>query len=187
MYSRPLAAARRRRPHRTGFTLLETALAIVIVGLGVLSMMAAQQAWHYQNDWATQVGLAARLGNEIREMTLTLPRHDPVTGVSSWGAEPNETSVADYDDLDDFDGDDDGIVFSGADGTGPLNSLREPITGLEGWSQEVRVWSIDPGDVNQEVPNGTTDLTCVEVVVRWDDPRANEVREMTRITWIAPN
>ena len=69
----------RRDP--AGFTLIETALAIVIVGVGILAMMAGQQAWHYQNDWAQQVGLAARLGNEIREMTMQL-RHDPVGGPS---------------------------------------------------------------------------------------------------------
>ena len=182
-----IRSARRPRLNGRGFTLLETALAIVIVGLGVLSMMAAQQAWHYQNDWADQVGIAARLGNEIREMTLTLPRHDPVTGVSSWGTEPHAMFVMDYDDLDDFDGNDQGVVFSGPDGTGPLNSLREPIVGLEAWSQEVRVWNVDPGDVNQIVTNGQSDLMCVEVIVRWEDPRAEDVREMTRITWIAPN
>ncbi|MBG83855.1 MAG: hypothetical protein CMJ40_04825 [Phycisphaerae bacterium] len=180
--SRPLG----RRVHG-GFTLIETALAIVIVGVGVLAMMAGQQAWHYQNDWAQQVGLASRLGNEIREMTLTLPRHDPVAGAATWGAELNENGLEDFDDLDDFDGDGGGVIFSGADGTGPVNSLRETIEGLERWSQEIRVWNVDPGDVNAEVPEGDSELMLVEVVVRWDDPRFEGIREMTRVRWIAPN
>ena len=170
-----------------GFTLLETALAIVIVGVGVLSMMSAQQAWHYQNDWAEKVGLAARLGNEVREMTLKLPRHDPVTGTSSWGAELNELDVLDFDDLDDFDGDGDGLVLGGDVHAGPLNSLRQPILGLSGWTQEVRVWNVDSGDVNAVVADGASDLLMVEVTVRWEDPRAGENREMTRVRWIAQN
>jgi len=175
----------RRDP--AGFTLIETALAIVIVGVGILAMMAGQQAWHYQNDWAQQVGLAARLGNEIREMTMQLPRHDPVAGSVTWGAEVNEFGLADFDDLDDFDGDGGGVIFSGADGTGPVNSLRETIVGLERWSQEIRVWNVDPGDVNLEVPEGGSELMLIEVVVRWDDPRVEGLREMTRVRWIAPN
>jgi len=170
-----------------GFTLVETALGIVIVGVGVLAMMAAQQAWHQQNDWAQQVGMASRLGNEIREMTLVLPRHDPVTGNATWGAEPNEADVTDFDDLDDFDDAGDGIVFSGSDGSGPLNSLKEPIIGLEDWSQEVRVWSVDPTDVNLAVADGSSEWMMVEVIVLWDDPRMEGSREMTRVTWIAPN
>ena len=179
--------SRRRHVSARGFTLLETALAIVIVGVGVLAMMAGQQAWHHQNDWAEQVGLAARLGNEIREMTLTLPRHDPVTGAATWGSELNEADVSDFDDLDDFDGEGTGITFSGDDDTGPLNSLKLPILGLTGWSQKVLVWNVDPGDVNAVVPDGTSEVMMVEVIVYWDDPRMEGLREMTRVRWIAPN
>lgn len=63
-----------------GFTLIEAALATVIVGVGVLAIVEAQQSFHRKNLWAVQSGVATRLGNEIREMTLNLPRHDPVTG-----------------------------------------------------------------------------------------------------------
>lgn len=177
---------KRGRPSM-GFTLIETSLAIVIVGVGVLAMMAGQQAWHFQNDWAQQVGLAARLGNEIREMTLTLPRHDPVAGAVTWGPELNEIDLQDFDDLDDFDGNGDGLIFSGIDGTGPVNSLRETIVGLEDWSQEIRVWNVDPGDINVEVAEGSSELMLVEVTVRWDDPRLEGLREMTRVRWIATN
>ena len=57
----PTRPRRRRRPvprTRSGFTLIETALATVIVGLGVIAIIAAQQAFHQQNgwprDWATR-------------------------------------------------------------------------------------------------------------------------------------
>ncbi len=103
----------RGRSRRAGFTLIETALATVIVGVGVLSIVAAQQAFHKQNAWSTHASTATRLGNEIREMTFRLPRHDPVTGLLlPWGPEDNELWVGDFDDLDDFDGDDgNGLEF----------------------------------------------------------------------------
>lgn len=109
----------RRRPVRRGFTLMETALATVIIGVGVLALIEAQQAFMRANEWSTQAATATYLANEIREMTRRLPRHDPVTGLSlidgpggsvlhGWGPEPGEVTVQDFDDIDDFDG----IVFS---------------------------------------------------------------------------
>src|SRR5690349_8565649 len=67
----PIHSSRRTAPprRRTGFTLIETALATIIVGVGVLSIVSAQQAFHVENTWATNASIATRLGNEIREMT----------------------------------------------------------------------------------------------------------------------
>ena len=95
-----------RTTHR-GFTLIEAALATIIVGVGVLALVEAQWGLHRKNSWSTQTSTATRLGNEIREMTLNLERHDPVTGNVVWGKEANESFVGDFDDLDDFDGDGD--------------------------------------------------------------------------------
>ena len=126
------AGTRRRqgRPlprRRSGFTLIETALATIIVGVGVLAMVSAQQAFHKQNNWSTHASIAERLGNEIREMTLNLPRHDPVTGTSFWGPEANETWVGDFDDVDDFDGAGAGLIFSAGLANGPINARREMV------------------------------------------------------------
>ena len=97
--SRSAGIARRpERPRaRRGFTLIETALATIIVGVGVVAIVSAQQAFHIKNNWSTHASTATLLGNEIREMTLNLPRHDPVTGEAYWGSEPNETWVGDFD------------------------------------------------------------------------------------------
>jgi len=100
---------------RSGFTLIETALATVIVGLGVLALIDAQQSFMKSNDWSTHAATATYLANEIREMTRKLPKHDPVTGLwlqtqggtsvlRGWGPDAGETEVSDFDDLDDFDG-----------------------------------------------------------------------------------
>ena len=171
-----------------GFTLIETAVACVIVGTGILGMVAAQQAWHRQNAWAERAAIGARLGNEIREMTFNLVRHDPVTGAGTWGPETNEVDVLDYDDLDDFDGfDGEGLVFSAALGNGPLNALREVVPEMSGWIQHVRVHNIDPANVNLDVADGASDMMRVEVLVFWQGPFDPDPVPVTRVDWIAPN
>ncbi len=175
-------------PSRRGFTLIEAAVATIIVATGVLGMVAAQQAWHRQNAWAERAAIGTRLGNEIREMTFNIGRHDPVTGASTWGPEANELSIFDYDDLDDFDGlDGEGLVLSDDLGNGPLNALREVIPGMDGWSQEIRVHNIDPTNVNLDLFDGASDMMRVEVIISWQGAAGSEPIGVTRVDWIAPN
>jgi len=117
--ARPNATSRLRAPRprrgRRGFTLIETALTTVIVGVGVLALIEAQQAFLRVTAWSSHAATATYLANEIRELTRKLPRHDPVTGLyfdeqdggtvlRGWGPEPGETTLRDLDDIDDFDG-----------------------------------------------------------------------------------
>ncbi len=185
------------RSHRHhGFTLIETALATVIVGVGVLAMVSAQSAFHQKNAWSTHSSIATHLGGEIREMTWNLPRHDPVTGDAFWGPEgDNEASFQDYDDLDDFDGLGGGLLFGP-----PINAQRQEIANMgewdngvwRGWTQTVRVFNVDPfnivfsGDTLAGVePDGTTNTMAVEVTIHYQGPGDPERMEMTRVTWIA--
>jgi prepilin-type N-terminal cleavage/methylation domain-containing protein len=180
---------RRRAVRRRGFTLIETALATVIVGVGVIAIVAAQQAFHQQNAWSTHASIAERLGNELREMTLNLPRHDPVTGDVNWGIETaNESWVGDFDDLDDFDGDGTGLVFSAELGNGPINARREVIPDMDGWSQTVTVFNVDPLDVAAGPQTDfSTNMIMVQVVVSYQGPSDDQPQEMTTVAWIAPN
>jgi len=178
---------RARRAPARGFTLIETALATVIVGSGVLAIVSAHQAFFRQNEWSTHASTGQRLGNEIRELTLHMRRHDPVTGTSYWGPEPNEFDVEDFDDLDDFDGEDgDGVVFSAALGNGPLSALGYPLTDMEGWSQRVFVENVDPYDLTTVVEDGASDMLRMRVIVEYQGPADDAPREITRVTWIAP-
>jgi type II secretory pathway pseudopilin PulG len=181
------ARATRARRGARGFTLIETALTTVIVGTGVLAIVSAQQAFFRQNEWSTHASTAQRLGNEIRELTLHMPRHDPVTGQTYWGPESTELDVDDYDDLDDFDGEDgEGTVFSAALGNGPISALGDTIPDMTGWSQRVFVEHIDPFEVTRTVADGASDLVRVRVVIEYQGPGDDEPREITRVTWIAP-
>ena len=188
---------KRRGEARRGFTLIETALATIIVGVGVVAIVSAQQAFHIKNNWSTHASTATLLGNEIREMTLNLPRHDPVTGliydpntgdlIGGWGWEANETSVEDLDDIDDFDGDGAGLIFSAALGNGPVNAQRQVILNMPGWTQTVYVDNVDPFDITSLQDDGTTNMLRVEVIVTYQAPSDSTPREMTRVSWITPN
>lgn len=161
----------RRGRSATAFTLIETAMAVIIIGVGVIAMVDAQHAFIISNSWSSHASAATLLAGEIREMTRRLPRHDPVTGLYldaggalvGWGPENGEITVLDYDDLDDFDG---ARFGHGGDFDGPINAFGEiifetdgqgnilvdPDTGLpvplRGWSQTVIVEKIDPFDTS---------------------------------------
>lgn len=153
-----------------GFTLLETALATVIIGVGILALIEAQAAFSRHNDFSSSSATGAYLCNELRERMRGLPRHDPVAGLyfassngqaatlRGWGREEGETTPGDFNDTDDFDG----LTFgAGGDFPGPINSRSDvlseigrdgqPLPGAEGqpvsmrgWWQVVTVDKVDP-------------------------------------------
>ena len=175
-----------RSASRRGFTLIETALATVIIGTGVLAIVSAQQVLLAKNEWSSMTSTATWLGNEIREMSLNLPRHDPVTSTAYWGPENDETLLAHYDDVDDLDGYGDGLVFSASLGNGPINAARQIIGDMDGWEQIVTVESVDQFDILTPMDDATTEMVRVEVLIRYQGTQDPEPIDMTRIRWIAP-
>jgi len=138
------------RVRSKGFTLIETAMSTVIIGVGIVAMVDAQQAFIQSNLWSSHAASATFLGNEIRELTRHMPRHDPVGGLTydeeadtltGWGPEANEFTVDDFDDIDDFDG----MVFAyygtGGQGNnpgwtdgdlpGPVNAFGRVISDID--------------------------------------------------------
>lgn len=141
-------------------------MAVTIIGVGVLAMVEAQTAFIHANLWSSHAASGAYLGGEIRELMRGLPRHDPASGLSgdpvAFGPEVGETTVDDFDDIDDFDG----VIF-GYNGTmdGPLDAVGRLIPaidnlgsldlaedgdtmGMIGWSQEVIVEKVEPFDTS---------------------------------------
>ncbi len=191
----PETVTRRAGRSRAGFTLIESALTTVIVGTGVLAIVAAQQAYHMKNDWAQRTGMAMLLANEIRETTLNLPFHDPLTGASNLGPESDEASVADYDDLDDFAG-----LVDSATGRGeglilepPINALRQPVDDLDNWRQVVEVASVWEDNISSDF--GVTPaldepgtLKRVTVRIEYRDPAdaadPDAWVNVTELTWV---
>ncbi len=189
----PISAIRRCRKaskrRSAGFTLIEAALTTVIVGTGVLAIVAAQQAYHMKNDWAQRTGTAQYLANELRELTLTMPMHDPISGEAHLGPESDEFSVADYDDLDDFVG----TIDSSGQGSGttfepPIDALREEIPDMENWRQVVEVENVLPDNISATFtqPVGTTDVVRITVKAQYKDPSKKplQYRTVTQLTWV---
>lgn len=162
----PRPASLHPRP-RSGFTLLETSLALVIISVGVLAMVEAQSAFIQSNLWSSHAATGNFLAQEVREFSRSFPRHDPVRGLDAevgyaFGLDAGEVVVGDLDDLDDLDG----LRFGeGGNMPGPINALGgiipeinldgsvnydgegqpEPMTG---WSQEVIVEKTEPFDTS---------------------------------------
>ncbi len=165
--------ARAARRGTRAFTLLETMMALVIIGVGILAFIDAHAAFNRTNSWSSNAGTGMLLANEIREMVRRLPRHDPVTGLyiegsggsavlRGWGRETGEVTPRDIDDIDDLDG----LVF-GVGGTfpGPIDAFGNVVPAidadgnivpdghggnqsLEGWVQRVTVEKVDPYNFN---------------------------------------
>jgi len=157
---------------RPAFTLIETALATVIIGVGVLALVQAQDSFLRSNSWSTQAATANYLACEIREMTRTLPKFDPVNGLYisggqlvGWGPRATDTGPRDFAYLTAFDGmrftyggtagwtdydlpgpvDAFGTVIPDIDGNGTVRTTSTgAIMPLQGWTQEVHVVKIDP-------------------------------------------
>lgn len=152
-------------------------MALVILGVGVMAFVEAQQAFADSNSWSTQAATATFLANEVREMTRRLPRHDPVTGLFitngqlvGWGLESGEVTAQDLDDLDDLDD-----LRFGLDGdlAGPIDAFGDPIPAVDengealrddegnlvpmrGWSQTVHVEKLNPDNNAEVVDNEAT-------------------------------
>ncbi len=163
----------RARAAAPGFTLLETALALVIVLVGVLSIMEAQTSFLRSNAWSSQEATATYLANELRERMRNLPRHDPIVGLLQ-GSPPvpkpgpevglGELTVEDFDDIDDYD-----MIWFGNDGSetlpGPIDAFGQVIPEtdsegfvvmngnaplpLQGWAQYVTVEKVHPYDFSE--------------------------------------
>lgn len=218
--------APRTHPSRArGFTLLETALATVILGVGILALVDAQAAFTRMNTYSSSAATGAYLGNELRERMRTLPRHDPVNGLFTtvvngqstlvgWGRETGETTIADLNDLDDFDGVTfgSGGTFAGPidaagnvineinrDGTTMTDAHNAPVT-LRGWKQTVTVEKVDPRNFstvrahNYSVAASGNDPGIsvggfplrVTIVVTYTAPGSTRADEMARLVFIAP-
>lgn len=181
--TQPIRRGRRSRRRDTrGFTLIETSMATVIIGVGVLAMVDAQSAFIVSNQWSSHAASATFLANEIREFTRNLPKHDPVTGISlqddgsgtmvitGWGRDNGEVVVDDFDDLDDFNG----MTFSfigtadinDNDLPGPINSFGEVIADLS--LDGVEQGSTTNGVFSGQAMQGWSQTVLVEKVHPFD-------------------
>ena len=131
---------------RDGFTLIEVLIAILLVGLAIVSLISANGAFTQANGAGVELSTAEFLIEQIRELSTVLEVIDPNTGVATFGPETSET-LADYDDLDDFHG----AVFSP-----PISADRNSLTDLSAYSQQITVENVNASDFEQvEINHGS--------------------------------
>ncbi|MCG3181599.1 MAG: hypothetical protein BIFFINMI_03997 [Phycisphaerae bacterium] len=136
--------------------LIEAALTTVIIGVAVVALLAVMGAGTRSNAGSRDLVRAIFLAQEVREMLAPLPMREE--GSTTFGAESGETSLAAWDDLDDFNG----RSFSP-----PVNAQRQTLSGQEwsDWRQQISVESVDPNNLagHLTVPQGSTDFVRVTV------------------------
>jgi len=131
-----------------GFTLIEALFAILLVGLAIASLLGANTAFTWTNAAGTDLSTAEFLLEQIKELTTTLPVIDPETGTATFGLEPEEASLADYDDLDDFDGDGDGASFSP-----PISADKATLTDFAAFTQQITVEKVSASNFELVEPD----------------------------------
>jgi len=173
-YRIPIPPPRRAQPRRPrGFTLVEAALTMVIIGTGVLAMLQLLAAGTMSNGAATELTTAVNLANNVHEIALALPFTCPANPTSTTfkdtGGPANYTYVWDMN----------GDTYSP-----PLDIRRNSISGYSNWSQKVTIQSVDPQNLDALRPNSvalpTARLTVLIV---------HGTRTVYKATWLiaAPN
>ena len=191
---RPLPRPGARRPRaRGGFTLMETALSLVIVGTGVLASMQLFSACVTESGTAANATTARLLAENVRETMANLPVIDPVSGAARWGPEDGE-ALASYNDLDDFEGKIDVATgkYKGEEFNPPIDAMREKIPALSRYKQHVTVMPVNPndpaGNANEAaptLPKGTyTGAVRVRVRVKYQQSSTAPWVDLYTTSWV---
>jgi prepilin-type N-terminal cleavage/methylation domain-containing protein len=153
---------------KDGFTLIEVLIAILLIGLAIVSLISANGAFTQANAAGAELSTAEFLIEQIRELTTVLAVIDPNTGTSTFGPEASET-LADYDDLDDF---------NGASFSPPIGANRNALTDLSAYTQQITVENVNASDFEQVVSNHSSFFVRVSVKVFLN------TREISSARWL---
>lgn len=129
---------------RRGFTLLETGLATIIIGLAVTSLMQLLAKGTVLNIEGADLTTAINLANNVHELTYGLTFVDP-NNPTNWGPEGGET-LATYSHLDDF---------SSQTFSPPIDARRQSLANYGNWTQVVTASKVDINRLTTGVPNST--------------------------------
>lgn len=92
----------RNRTTRSGLTLIESVLAMVLVPMAVLAIALAVTAGQSQAVGALRRARATILAEALMEELLALPYSDPDGDPQGLGPEAGESSRAEFDNIDDY-------------------------------------------------------------------------------------
>lgn len=153
--------------YKSGFTLVEVLIATILVGLAIASLVGANISLTRANGVGADLSTAEFLIEQFRELSTLLSVIDPNTGTGYFGSE--ETVLADYDDLDDFDG----KSFSP-----PINTNREALQSFAAFSQQIMVENVDGANFENTVADHSSNFVRVTVRIFLNS------REISSTSWI---
>lgn len=158
----------RAKGYKSGFSLIEVLIAILLVGLAIVSLVTVNGAFTKANGFGAELSTAEFLIEQMRELTTMLPVVDPQNGTTTFGPEAAET-LATYDDLDDFDG----LTFSP-----PIDADRNALNDLAAFSQQVTVQNVSASNFEQVVSDHGSPFVRVTVTVSMGG------REISSTMWL---
>ena len=160
--------SRYHRAWRGGFTLIETAIVTVIVGVGTVAVLQLLASGTMSNAESSEVTTGLNLANDIKEMSRGLAFYDPTTP-TAWGVDSGENTVDSYDDVDDLDG----VSFSP-----PVDARRQSLSSYTNWKQTVTVDTVNPSSIGTSTTKGSQPINRITVKVYKSDS------EICQLTWL---
>jgi type II secretory pathway pseudopilin PulG len=183
---------------RRGFTLMETTLTTIIVGLAITALVKLVLTNTQQNRYTQRLTTGCLLADNCREMMSGILFNDPANGTLTFGPETGET-LATYNDVDDFDGFDSTVRpdISAGEPVGPVDAARRVITETVGgvtqvpvewrnWRQQIAVDPVDPMNLNTVYPKPNTSRVCIRITVTisYMPPGTGSWEQVTQLRWI---
>ena len=151
----------RSRKRNHAFTLVEVAIACVIIGIAFAALMTMLNSGTRAQAVSSKTTDAIFLSESIREWTLLLPFTDPDSGDADNPPGPDGSDPVNFvDDLDDMKT----VTFSP-----PRDGGGNTLSDMTKWSQAVTITWRDPTNPAVVVADGASDLVYVEVEVAHDD------------------
>jgi type II secretory pathway pseudopilin PulG len=155
-----------------GFSFIEILISIILVGLSITALVFASNSFTMANGAGADLSTAEFLVEQIRELTTLLPVVDPETTTTTFGAETGETTIAAYDDIDDFND----VTCSP-----PIDANRNAVTALAAFSQTVTVKNVSQSNFNVVVGPHASNFVRITVGVSLNG------RELCSASWIRAN
>ena len=155
-----------------GFSFVEILISIVLVGLSITALVFASNSFSMANGAGADLSTAEFLVEQIRELTTLLPVLDPETTTDTFGAEADETTIGDYDDIGDF---------SDVTCSPPIDAIRNPVAALAAFTQNVTVENVSQSDFNTVVGPHASNFVRITVSVSLSG------REISSASWIRAN
>jgi len=155
-----------------GFSFVEILISIMLVGLSITALVFASNNFTTANGAGADLSTAEFLIEQIRELTTLLPVVDPETTIATFGAESGESTVAAYDDIDDFNN----VTFSP-----PIDAGRSTLAALAAYSQSVTVTNVSQSDFDAVVGPHASSFVKITVAVSLNG------REISSASWVRAN